>query len=61
MSVHHRFKKGKRVFITLRDGTKIIDKYVSSNSSKIILENGSYRWNEIRCTDIYIPKIYNKV
>lgn len=43
MSVHHRFTKGKRVFITLRDGTKIIDKYVSSNSSKIILENGSYR------------------
>ena len=57
MSVHHRFTKGKKVFIALRDGTKVIDKFVSSNSNRITFKNNSYKWNEIRCTDIYIPRL----
>ena len=55
--LHHHFSKGKKVIIALRNGTKKIDKYISSNSNKIVFENRSYKWEEIRSTTIYNAKI----
>lgn len=61
MAIHHRFTKGKKVFVALRDGSTIVDKFMSSNSNYFILQNSKLKWNEIRCTDIYIPRIQEKI
>lgn len=50
--IHHGFKKGKRVYVTLKDGSTIIDKFVDSTSQFLILENNKIKWKDIRCTTI---------
>lgn len=50
--IHHGFKKGKRVFIKLNNGNKIIDKFVDSTSQYLILENNKIKWSDIKCTTI---------
>lgn len=50
--VHHGFKKGKNIFIILRDNTEIIDKFIDSTSQYIILENHKIKWSDIRATTI---------
>lgn len=58
--IHHGFKKGKRVFLILKSGEKIIDKFVDSNSNYIILENGKYNWKDIRATTINKNRLARK-
>ena len=58
MAIHHRFTKGKKVFVALRNGNTLVDKFIDSNSNYFILQNNKLKWNEIRCTDIYIPRLY---
>ena len=50
--IHHGFKKGKRVFVKLKDGTEIIDKFVDSTSQTLILENYKLIRSDRRCTTI---------
>ena len=50
--IHHEFKKGKRVFVKLKDDTYIIDKFVDSTSQTLILENHKIKWSDIKCTTI---------
>lgn len=51
--VHHNFKKGTKVLVILRDGSKIIDKYHSSKGHYLVLENHSISWADIRSSTIY--------
>lgn len=57
--VHHNFKKGKRVFIILKNGEKIIDKYLDTKGDLIILEKNSIKFSDIRSSTIF--KNGNKV
>ena len=50
--IHHGFKKGKKVFIILRNGEKIIDKFKDSNSQYIELETHKIFWKDIQATTI---------
>ena len=50
--IHHGFKKGKKVFVKLKNNTEIIDKFVDSTSQTLILENHKIKWSDIRCTTI---------
>lgn len=50
--IHHGFKKGKKVFIILRNGEKIIDKFKNSNSRYIELEKHKIFWKDIQATTI---------
>ena len=50
--IHHGFKKGKKVFVKLNNNIEIIDKFVSSTSQYLILENNKIKWSDIRCTTI---------
>ena len=50
--IHHGFKKGKKVFIILKDGEKIIDKFKDSNSQYIELETHKIFWKDIQATTI---------
>lgn len=50
--IHHGFKKGKKVFIILRNGEKIIDKFKDSNSQYIELEKHKIFWKDIQATTI---------
>lgn len=50
--IHHGFKKGKKVFVILRNGEKIIDKFKDSNSQYIELETHKIFWKDIQATTI---------
>ena len=50
--IHHGFKKGKKIFIILRNGEKIIDKFKDSNSQYIELEKHKIFWKDIQATTI---------
>lgn len=50
--IHHGFKKGKKVFVKLKTGETIIDKFVDPTSQTLILENNKIKWSNIRCTTI---------
>lgn len=50
--IHHEFKKGKKVFVILRNGEKIIDKFKDSNSQYIELEKHKIFWKDIQATTI---------
>lgn len=50
--IHHGFKKGKKVFVKLKDGTQIIDKFIDSTSQHLILQEHKIKWSNIRCTTI---------
>lgn len=50
--IHHGFKKGKKVFIILKGGEKIIDKFKDSNSQYIELKNHKIFWKDIQATTI---------
>lgn len=51
--VHHNFKKGTKVLVILKNGTKIVDKYHSSKGHYLILENNLINWGNIRSSTIY--------
>lgn len=50
--IHHGFKKGKRVYVVLKDGTDLVSKFVDSTSQYLILEDYKIKWSDIRCTTI---------
>lgn len=50
--IHHGFKKGKKVFVKLKDNTQIVDKFVDSTSQYLILEKHKIKWSDIQCTTI---------
>lgn len=50
--IHRGFKLGKKVYVTLKDGTVIVDKFVDSTSKYLKLENNKIFWKDIRCTTI---------
>lgn len=52
MSLHHHFSKNKKVYITLKDGTRVVDKYKDSSSQYFITENNKFKWEDIRSTNI---------
>ena len=37
--IHHGFKKGKRVYVVLKDGTNLVSKFVDSTSQYLVLED----------------------
>lgn len=54
VTIHSTFRKGKRVFVILKNGEQIIDKYVGKTSKSIILEEaGHILIKDIRATTIY--------
>lgn len=50
--IHHGFKKGKKVYVKLKNNDIIIDKFIDSTSQHLILENQKIRWSDIKCTSI---------
>ena len=50
--IHHGFKPGKRVYVRLKTGNSIIDKFVTSTSKYLVLENYKIEWSKILCTSI---------
>lgn len=50
--IHHGFKQGKKVLVILKSGEKVVGKFLSSNSSSIVLDCGKYNWKDIRATTI---------
>lgn len=54
--IHHKFCKGKKIFVKLKNDEIIIDKFKSSSSLYLFLNNHKLKWTDIKCTDIYLPK-----
>lgn len=51
---HTSCKKGKRVIVTLKDGTRILDKFVEKKSKGIVLEEAGFiNGQDIRAFSIY--------
>ena len=54
MSAHTQFRKGQRVILTLRDGTRIIDHYDEREGRFVRLrKRGRIRCCQIRAMTIY--------
>ena len=51
--LHHEFRKGQKVFIILKNGQQIIDKFVATKGNYLICENSRYAWKAIRSSTIY--------
>jgi hypothetical protein len=52
---HTRFSKGKRLLVTLRDGTRIIDDFVEARSKFIVLrKTGRVMREDLK--NVQIPK-----
>ena len=49
---HHNFPKGKRLYIIMKDGTRIVDKYIKVDKAFLYLENYTLRYAKIRSTSI---------
>lgn len=45
---HTHFHAGKRIKITLRDGTEIVDKFVETRSRYLVTENHRIRTSELK-------------
>lgn len=54
--IHYKFCKGKKIFVKLKNDEIIIDKFKSSSSLYLFLNNHKLKWTDIKCTDIYLPK-----
>jgi len=51
---HTSARKGKRVIVTLKNGKKILDKFVERTGKGIVLEkNGFIRGRDLRAMTIY--------
>ena len=50
--LHHGFKQGKKVYVKLKTKECIIDKFVTSTSKYLVLENYKIEWSKILCTSI---------
>lgn len=54
---HTSFPKGKRVIVGLKDGTKIVDKFIRRDKSRkiVVLENQTIELKKIRFMGYYKP------
>lgn len=50
---HTHFAPGKRIFIVLKDGTKIIDKFVERRATRIITEKHQIHTSKLKSV-IYV-------
>jgi len=51
---HHSTKRGTRVMVILRDGSRVIGKFRDSNKRKVHLCDGrSFSWKIVRALAIY--------
>lgn len=55
--IHYAFPKGVRLLIIMKDGSKLIDKYVEIKHRTLVLENGTIKYENIRSTTIYKGKV----
>jgi hypothetical protein len=54
MVLHSAFRKNKKVFVIMKNGRKIIDRFIDKCSGSIILkENGKVGLSEIRSATIH--------
>ena len=51
--IHHNFKKGKKVLIIFKDGSKYIDKYLDTKSTYLVLKNRIILFSDIRSATIW--------
>jgi hypothetical protein len=52
--VHTDFRRGQKVFVVMKDGTKFVDKYIEQKSKVIIFENsGRVSLRKIRSNTIF--------
>lgn len=53
--IHYDFPKGVKLLVILKNGSKVIDKYVETKHNILILEKNRIRYENIRSTTIYKP------
>lgn len=52
-ATHSDFRKGQRLFITMRDGERIVDKFVESKSGVLVLrQRGRVSLSQVRHASI---------
>lgn len=54
--IHYGFPRGVKLLVILKNGDKIIDKYVETKHNTLILEQNNIKYEKIRSTTIYKPK-----
>ena len=50
---HTEFRKGQKVMVMFKNGTKIIGKYIEKHSKGVVLDVGSFSTKSIRQVVIY--------
>ena len=55
--IHYGFPKGARILVIMKDGSKLVDKYVETKHGTLILEKGPIKYEFIRSTTIYKGKV----
>ena len=53
--IHYDFPKGVKLLVILKNGNKVIDKYVETKHNVLILERNKIKYEKIRSTTIYKP------
>lgn len=53
--IHYDFPKGVKLLVILKNGSKVIDKYVETKHNILILEKNKIKHENIRSTTIYKP------
>lgn len=55
--IHYGFPKGAKLLVIMKDGSKLVDKYVETKHGTLILEKGPIKYEFIRSTTIYKGKV----
>lgn len=55
--IHYSFPKGVRVLVIMKDGSKLVDKYVETKHATLVLENRTIKYENVRSTTIYKGKV----
>ena len=51
--LHHNFRKGTRILIIFRDGTKLDCKFLDRKAKSMITDKGEFLFRTMRATMIY--------
>jgi len=54
--LHHNFRKGTRILIIFRDGTKLDCKFLDRKAKTMITDKGEYSFKDMRATTIFKHK-----
>ena len=54
--LHHNFRKGTRILIIFRDGTKLDCKFLDRKAKSMITNKGEFLFRTMRATTIYKHK-----